>query len=89
MANTFLIYLVSCIVLQEPKGLDMAGNLFHSISDEIPKKPMIVAESASYSVVILLGLAIVGPAPYAVCFQFFALLLLTVELLKPFFDMSL
>jgi len=39
---------------------------FDSITDKIPERPVSVAEGASYSLVILAGLAVAGAAAYAV-----------------------
>jgi hypothetical protein len=39
---------------------------FDSITDKIPERPVSVAEGASYSLVILAGLAVAGFAAYAV-----------------------
>lgn len=42
---------------------------FDSITDKIPQKPVTAVEGASYSVVILAGLAVFGFAAYAVLKQ--------------------
>ena len=39
---------------------------FDSLTDKIPERPVTVAEGASYSLVILAGLAVAGAAAYAV-----------------------
>lgn len=54
-------------VLQS-KGLSKQAeeDPFDSITDKIPERPVSVAEGASYSLIILAGLAVAGVAAYAV-----------------------
>ncbi|KAG0613317.1 hypothetical protein M758_6G094000 [Ceratodon purpureus] len=55
-------------VQEEGKGLSRQAeeDPFDSITDKIPERPVSVAEGASYSLVILAGLAVAGVAAYAV-----------------------
>lgn len=53
-------------VLQN-KGLSkQEEDPFDSITDKIPERPVSVAEGASYSLIILAGLAVAAVAAYAV-----------------------
>lgn len=53
---------------EDSKGLSKQAeeDPFDSITDKIPERPVSVAEGASYSLVILAGLAVAGVAAYAV-----------------------
>ena len=44
-----------------------AESPFDSLTDKIPERPVTAAEGASYSVVILAGLAVAAAAAYAFC----------------------
>lgn len=59
--------MIACELLQS-KGLSKQAeeDPFDSITDKIPERPVSVAEGASYSLVILAGLAVAGVAAYAV-----------------------
>ena len=52
----------------QSKGLtkEAEEDPFDSITDKIPERPVSVAEGASYSLVILAGLAVAGFAAYSV-----------------------
>ncbi|BBN03661.1 mitochondrial import inner membrane translocase subunit TIM21 [Marchantia polymorpha subsp. ruderalis] len=47
-------------------GITTQEDPFDTLTDKIPERPVSVAEGASYSVVILAGLAVAGAAAYAV-----------------------
>lgn len=73
---------------------------FDSITDKIPERPVSVAEGASYSLIILAGLAVAAVAAYAVMkelifepkeyanFHFICILLYVVRAVAMLYDIS-
>ena len=55
-------------VRQNAEARDVARqeDPFDTITDRIPERPVTVAEAGSYSIVIILGLALAAAAAYAV-----------------------